>query len=296
MPKPIYWWSLALVWLITACQTTPTKVYETSTADILPLIKGAREPLTIDSDTVVLDARIPFDFAMAHIPGAINIQWQEFTQSRGAYPGLLQKDLFALTRRLARLGITTDSKVVVVGPGPTGQGEEGRLAWTLYYLGIKNVHFASLSYFKTRLTNEQNSPPREPATIWKPRVRSSVMATRDEVLKAIASPGEIKLIDVRSHQEYFKKQGLGLGYSEPDLQALNIEWKEFFTPDGRPNLAIRERLMGVGIKPKDRVILISNQGVRSAAVTMALLAMGYEGAANYAGGFKELVSQKKAKF
>lgn len=277
-------WVLASIFFV-GCQLKPTKVTETYQIDIGPLVQGLRRPLLIDKDTIVIDVRSPFDYAMAHIPNSINLQWQEFAKHRSKNPGELEDDRFKMARRLARLGIQPSSKVVVVGSGLSGQGEEGRMAWTLFYLGVHDVHMASIDYFKAPLTTK-SSEPRPSAPYWQPQLSPSVLATKAELLKAITKQGapepeKIHLIDVRSQKEYFRKEGFGLDYAEPDLQAINIEWREFFDSYGRPNPSIKERLIGVGIKPSDRVIVISNQGVRAAAVTMALLSLGYDRAANY---------------
>ena len=127
------------------------------------------------------------------------------------------------------------------------------------------------------------------AKVWSPRPIIKLDVDREEVVGAVTGRNKerIVLIDVRSKREYFKKN-LGDRYSEPNLQALNIPWKEFYTRSGRPNLAMKDQLVGVGIRPSDRILVISNKGVRSAAVNYALLTMGFKNAGNVSGGVKEL--------
>ena len=282
-----------------SCQTA-TKVYEKRKQSISgkhpDLEQAARLPIVINEDTVVLDARGSFDFAMAHIPGSKNIHWEDFAQIRSAYPGKLKnkKALYKMARRLARKGLTPESEVVIVGNGVKGKGQEGRLAWTLYYLGVRNIQFADISYFDFKLTNTINpEPPQKNKPIWKPDYHPSILAVKGEIRKATmdlptSRNEKVFLLDVRSKKEYFSKRSFGGDYG-PDLQAIHIEWKEFLTPQGRPNLEMKARLRAIGMGPESRIIAISNRGVRSAAVAMVLTTMGFDNAANYAGGFKELL-------
>jgi len=261
------------------------------------------EPLIIDASTVVLDARPAFDHSLSHIPKSISLHWSDFTQAQpDRARGLLQSDHFALARRLARLGLTPESKVVVVGRGLKGEGEEGRLAWTLRFLGIKQVRAAPISFFQAAMTN-QPSVPFLPAAIWKPEVNERLLATREELFAVIKrrgvyqpmSPGPglpaklYRILDVRSPREYLGKEGLGLTRKIPNMEAINIDWREFFDPDtGLVNPAIKAQLESIGVTPAQRIIVISERGVRSAAVAMALMELGFADVANFAGGLQSL--------
>jgi 3-mercaptopyruvate sulfurtransferase SseA len=48
--------------------------------------------------------------------------------------------------------------------------------------------------------------------------------------------------------------------------------------------------MSVGITENKEIFVIGNQGIESAAVTLALRDLGYKLAANYAGGYVELLA------
>ncbi|MEQ1878094.1 MAG: ABC transporter ATP-binding protein, partial [Bdellovibrionia bacterium] len=61
---------------------------------------------------------------------------------------------------------------------------------------------------------------------------------------------------------------------------VNIEWKNFFDEKGRPRREILKELKTVGLEPSTRIYVLSGDGVRSAAVTMALRDLGYEKAGN----------------
>lgn len=293
--------ALGCVGSMTGCALKPTVAHENPDRKAEGINDASQtqaqvpieEPIVINERTVIIDARPAFEYSMAHIPRAINLKWSDFTEPEPEpmSRGVLQRDTFAIARRLARLGLTPDSQVVVVGEGTAGQGEEGRLAWMLAYLGIKNARFAALHSLKIHLTNiateNLTSVP-----IWRPEPVESLNVTKAELLEVINKAGQTKplaLIDVRSEREYLGKEGLGLIKKVPDMGAINIPWTEFFTDRLSINPSMRARLESVGIKPEHRIIVLGNDGVSSAAVTMALRAMGFSQAGNYAGGLRELL-------
>jgi thiosulfate/3-mercaptopyruvate sulfurtransferase len=286
----------ALMLALGGCQSKPTKAYETSQAKIkdVPGEKNAELP-QIGKGTVIVDARPAFDFSLSHINGAINLRWDEFTQQKDPFRGLLDADLFFHARRLARLGIGPDTPVIVVGRGQQGKGEEGRLAWTLKYLGLKNVKFAHIDVFDRPQVREE-APPKEPVPIWKPVLEDSLMVDRAVVMKRAmrtSTDSNTIIIDVRPPSEYLGKAATRLSNPPPDLGAINIPWNEFITHQGTANLNIKEMLLQVEITPDKEIIVLSNGGIESATATLVLRELGFTKAANYAGGYMELMAEPK---
>jgi thiosulfate/3-mercaptopyruvate sulfurtransferase len=285
--------------LVASCATKPTVVYE-NPARKMEMAEKINDPVRVTPETVVIDARSAFDYSMAHIPHAINLKWSDFTEPEPTQRGILQKDVFEIARRLARFGVSPDSRVVVVGRGLKGNGEEGRIAWMLAFLGVKNVQFADIDAFRTQLTNAVTSPPTG-VPMWKPEPLESLNVSRDELMHVVAhhglekpttfakgqAPTLYRIIDVRTENEYLGREGLGRVRKFPDIGAINIPWTQFFTDGFRPNPGMRDKLKAVGITPDQRVVVIGNVGVASGAVTMALLALGYPQAGNYAGGWQD---------
>ena len=290
LSKRVINFSLAfIVATILGCSLSPTKVYTVQSVDLAGLTKSLDKPIKVTDKTILIDARPTFEYAVAHLAGAVNVQWVEFADLRGPFPGRLKADLQSEARKLARLGITPKSHVVVVGSGLNGRGEEGRLAWTLLYLGVKNVEVAHVDSLGLYYSN-MDVPPKENVPYWEPQLAGSIWAERDEVKDAInlRHNERVHILDVRSKNEYFSKNK-ALEYEVPDLRAINIEWFEFYRTDGRPNPAIKEQLRAINVQQADRIIVICDNGLRSGAVTYALLAMGYKKAASMAGGYPELL-------
>lgn len=254
------------------CQTQPTKVTETQTRDFGVIADKLSKPIVLTENLVILDARPPFDYGLNRIQNSRSFQWINLTEPGGL--GLVLKDPRQAALRLSLLGIRPESPVLIVGYGLSGQGEEGRLAWNLLYYGFKDVQTANVEVFRKAYTQAQTPHPvNEPE--WKPEVRDELLASFDELNHWAKHPKErsekrIFLIDVRSKSEFFEKSK-----ANPDVGAIHIEWKEFFTQEGRPNPAIRAKLNDLGIGLNDQVILFDNKGLRSGAASYALLALGF---------------------
>jgi 3-mercaptopyruvate sulfurtransferase SseA len=292
--------TMAALLALFGCQTKPTKTSQ-SEERAFDFSKAA-QPISITPTTIVVDARPAFDYSTAHVPHSVPLSWSDFTEAEPAQRGIIQSDTYGAARRLARAGLSPDSQVVVLGSGLNGGGEEGRLAWMLAYLGVSNVQFGAMDSVKPRLTNEPEAHPLKEAPIWKPVVQESLNATRDEVLFAInqnafVKPASFKgapariyhFIDVRSERAYLGKEGIGALKHVPNMEAINVPWKQFFTADMRPNPSTSNQLRSMGCSPEDRIIILDENGIASAAVTMALRAFGFTNAANYAGGLQDLI-------
>lgn len=284
---------LAALFSLIGCSTVPpeTRGYQTQSVETKILRDRLSKPVRINERTVILDARKPFDFAMSHAPGSINLSWTEFAENKPPVPGRLKADLSQSALRLSRLGISPETPVVVAGYGSQSSGDEGRLAWTLIYLGVKDVQIAALESLGLTFSNLVQPPPRENAKAWQPVLVSSVLAQGKEVLKigTTQATGRHHIIDVRTLSEYADTSTRKRGFKKPDLRAVNIPFQEFFDQKGRPNLNIVQRLQSIGIQPDHRIIVLSNNGVRSGAAAFALLSLGFKDTANYAGGWTDLI-------
>lgn len=298
--------------MMVSCQTKPpTKI----TQEKPILTESALSAKLMEGNPVILDVRAPFEFNLSHVPGAINVRWEDFSQQDPNSRGVLLEDLFSVARRLSLIGIDADSKVVVLGKGALGNGEEGRIAWTLNVLGVKDVHTALHSSY--REMNVQEAPAVKNKPYWKPVIEESLFidaknfkayATQQLPQLRIAAKknrksgvdlpvnslfgmnfneakNKIIILDVRPSAEY----GINnlTKYKNVKAPIAQLDWKEFFTAMNFPNKDVEKKLEAKGLT-KDKVILvISNHGVRSGAVTFALRQLGYRQSVNFAGGYEQ---------
>ena len=188
-------------------------------------------------------------------------------------------DLSREARRLALYGIEPTSSVIVIGNGIKGDGAEGRLAWTLAYMGIKNVKALPISKFNIPMTAAETPPPKNKAP-WKPSYDESLVVQRKTFLKEVKRiPRAALVLDVRDEKEYLKDDVIG---------ALNIPWQNFMNLDGSVNSAMASQLESLGHSKSKLIIVVSNAGVRSAYITLLLRQLGFLKATNFAGGYLSL--------
>lgn len=286
--------------LLVSCVQKPTKV----TSENPVVARKEAQKAKVTSETVILDARSPMDFNLSHIPGSVNVAWEDFARRAPDYRGLIEKDLHPIARRLALIGIDPQTPVLVVGKGHLGKGEEGRVAWTLESLGIANVQLANVEDFRER---RDGGVEIKNKNFWTPQLDQSVEITWDELkakiegssyprtrarAKALGNtPLPVKdenfvVIDVRSPEEYSIDN---LNKRTPRVFRFhNIDWREFLTENMDPNPAVMKLLVDRGITQMTEINLISNHGVRSGAVTFALQKLGYKKARNFAGGYEQV--------
>lgn len=283
------WLNFLFLFVVAGCKQLPTRVYETQERQNK---NSQSNPALLTENTVIVDARPAFDYSVAHLNGSIPLRPEDFNQREEKFKGYLDPDHFTLTRRLARLGISPETSVVVVGRGLQGRGEEGRVAWTLKRLGVRNVRFASIDNFSIPL-GAAEAPPRSPTVMWKPQGDESLEVSRkdfiQETMKPRAGPDSVVIVDVRPSEEYLGKVSSARAPTPPDIGAINVPWKDFFLQNGTVNEKIKERLQSIGISPERKIFVISQDGIESAAVTLALRELGFLKASNFSGGYLELL-------
>lgn len=270
-----------LILFSVGCQTPPTKTFETKPNT------AKDEKALIGENTVLVDARPPFLSAIARPSGSIELQWQDFAQKEPPFEGYLEKDLFFHARRLARLGIGPGTDVLVLGRGEAGEGEEGRLAWTLRRLGLRNVRFASIDAVNWPLARDQ-APARAEVPIWKPQPDPTLEVGRLEALELLKKEANATwVLDVRDPSDYLKGPQV-FDQLRVTARIINVPWIEFIEARGRPDPSVKQKLAAVGVAPSDRLLVIDEKGVRSATATLVLRDLGFDRATNWTGGYREI--------
>lgn len=309
MFKKKYLFLLVVGLFVTSCVQKPTQVVETK----IPQVKLQELRAEVQAGTVILDTRKPLDFYANKIPGSILVEWKDFTMKLPGAEGVLDREPVNITRRLALWGINQDTNVIVVGKVKDATREEealfGRVAWMLKEMGVKRVKTFSFDLFKREVPGLNEAPPMN-KDLWMPIGEAKTEILFDEFQRMIfpfnysfkfytlknkdekaglrvgrIKNAKIHYIDVRSKAEFDRES---LKTWDSQFQIQNMEWQQFFTSEGIPNLNMEKTLETMGIHKSDIIILISNQGVRSAAVTYALSDMGYVDAKNFSGGYDYL--------
>lgn len=310
---------LSVVMALVGCQAPgPTQIRESGSPvplDDSPKSWAAR---VLNENPVILDARSPLDYNASHVPGALNAIWTDFTQVQSERRGLLMDDYRALTRRLALWGIHPGSSVLVLGNGREGQGEEGRIAWMLRFLGVRKVMTGSVRHF--RMQNPRGPERPRNASYWNPRFEDGLALSLGEfqnltmsrqggkvVTKARAAALSLHvapmppvrerkavILDVRSMQpessraEDWRRKIL--------IPMHSMDWRFFFDEAGRPDRAVVAQLEALGVTREHEIYIVSEQGVESGAAAFALDQLRFGKPRNFVGGLKWLRSVRQKDF
>jgi thiosulfate/3-mercaptopyruvate sulfurtransferase len=285
----------------TACQILPPTVARDTTVGPHPTEALAAEAPAafasriISKDPVILDVRSPLDFGVSHVPGSINTRWEDF-RSPAISSNALDPDRFGLARRLALWGIDPEQPVLVLGLGFEGLGEEGRVAWSLRLLGVKDVETATIRLFASQIPREGESRPANKA-IWKPKTKERLEISSAEFqntafedpLPRVSSrarakalqgapigrlQGEAKhiLLDVRHSNE---KGDRSISAMKPRGRLVETSWRNFFDEHGRGNCAGVQILTENQVTADQEILIMDEDGVAAAAVAFVLDSCGF---------------------
>lgn len=213
----------------------------------------------------LVDARKPPDYAMGHIPGAVNIPASEFLEMRGRVTTLPSKE--RVESMLGTRGIPNDSLVVAYDDRYGTLA--GRLLYTLAYYGHRDLALLNQNF---DLYAAQGNPVETgaPAVVPVPYRASGpapIRATKEEVLKSANASGP-RLLDTRAPNEYM------MGHIP---NALNFPWMNAVAQDRifRPPEELRRMFAERGLKPDDEIICYCAMGMTSSHTYWALRLAGF---------------------
>jgi thiosulfate/3-mercaptopyruvate sulfurtransferase len=184
-------------------------------------------------------------------------------------------------------GVTPDRPVVVYD---TDSGvRAARVWWFLDYLGhpaprLLDGGFTAWSAEGRPVTTVAVKPTE---SAWHGTPDPSKVATWQQVRDRLGRP-ETALVDTRSEAEYFGELvRASRGGAIPG--AVNIEWKQNLTADGRFKSPDELRAMynAAGITPDREVVTYCQGGYRAAHSYIALRLCGFDRIRNYTGSWKE---------
>lgn len=251
-----------------------------------PFIDVAHAQQLIAQKAIVLDAR--GDRAAApYIQGARVAEWTDIRDG-WLRTGRLDGDQDRLRRYFEARGVQRGTPVIVYGAMADGWGEEGRIWWTLKYLGHPRVFIIDGGIQRWR---QENGPitAQPAALLGQPtafEVRKAARLRTDwRKLEAYRRSGA-SIVDVRTRAEfdggtpYWSSRGGHI----PGAQWLY--WKHLIRADGQLKSVdeLRKLFRKAGIDQERPVVTYCTGGVRSAFVVAALTQAGIP-AINYDGSW-----------
>ncbi|MEH1832590.1 MAG: sulfurtransferase [Nostoc sp.] len=250
------------------------------------------------SNTVIIDTRSSEDYAISHIPQAINIRDFFTYLLENSYSAGLEKLQEYFAKIISRAGISGAEWLIVYEDTLNkGYGQSCRAAFLLKYLGCAQVsilHGGYRAWLRAGLPITDEVPLRE-SSIFRLHPKADMIVTTAEMLEAIDNSAIIKL-DVRDSEEWL---GLSSSPYAPDFcprkgripNAVWLEWHRMMNcesqiPTFRSPDEILEICQSVGITSESIVYVYCFKGSRAANTLIALEEAGIS-ARNYFGSWNE---------
>lgn len=237
------------------------------------------------------------EYAAAHIPGAVYIDWtRDIVDLNNPVPvQVAPPDVIA--ELFGRLGIGDDT--LVVAYDDTFSIFAGRLLWVLRYYGHESARVLDGGWVKWRAEDRPvtRAVPTPPPAVFTPRPQPALRRTADDVLAVLptlqSDADAPLLIDARGAAEYAGDESRAVrGGHIPG--ATNVFYRNFVNDVDQTFAApdqIRERFASAGVDLdaiNDRdVIAYCNGGVSATATTLALELATGKRAAIYDGSWNE---------
>ena len=272
--------------------TTTTATNLLSPADALSLQQSG--------EALIIDVRDGEDYAKEHIAGAVSIPQMFYHLSKTADEDLEEaKQLFEVLFQKA--GVTSETLVILYEDGMASRfGGSFRGWWWLNFFGHSKAAVLDGGY---KLWTAEGLPVDSIEVIPEPTdfkisLNESVLARKEDILKAIDDPGVV-LLDNRDAREWFCEGSSPYDTPEEDFSprrgripgATWVEWTDLMDDSDSPTFRspeeIREIMSAKGIEPDDDVIIYCFKGSRASNTFAALKYAGFTRLRNYLGSWYE---------
>jgi thiosulfate/3-mercaptopyruvate sulfurtransferase len=259
---------------------------------------------------VVVDIRKVEEYKAGHIPGAINVFYNNWAPGKGGLQNEMPPD-DDLADLLSGNGIQTDSLVVVYGKTDSGPDRVNvtRVAWALKYAGVQKISVLSggldkWSVREKRTVSTETIKPR--AKAYKGTFNKNLLAKKDYVLSRI---GKATIVDTREPAFFMGQQKLPFVAKAGRIPgAVNLPTMQIFEkyPPGehmetccwtyKDVAALKNMATGVvGNDPAKEIIVYCDSGrVASAWWFILAEALGYKNVKIYDGSMEEWTKDANA--
>jgi thiosulfate/3-mercaptopyruvate sulfurtransferase len=251
-----------------------------------------------DCQAVVVDVRDPEQFALGHIPGAVNIPEMFSTLSMTDEDGLREM-IEVFVPLFQQAGIRHDQTVIVYEESlNTRYGGSCRGYFQLSLLGHRDVGIldGGLDQWLRAGHPLSTNPTQVTQSDFQPCLQDDFMATLDDVIDAVDDPS-VKLLDNRDVEEWrgVSSSPYGVDFAPRKGRipgARWVEWYEFMEEtDGIPHFKSAEKIRSlcaqVGLEPQDDIIIYCFKGARASNTLIALKLAGFTRLRNYYGSWNE---------
>jgi thiosulfate/3-mercaptopyruvate sulfurtransferase len=251
------------------------------------VVSPAEAGALIAGGALVLDARADRLRRSDPVPGAVSVQWHQFTEPEAPLIGRPLADDGELSRRLQAVGVRGADPVVVLGDPVRGWGEDGRVVWMLRALGHERAVMVDGGLPALAAAGLLAiAPPRLPGNFTVAR-QDDLLITREELRQRL-DRSDMVILDAGEPGEFAGRSPYGESRGGHVPGARLLPFRELLAEDGNllPPDRLRARLAALGIRPGTEVVAYCSGGVRSGWLTTVLNNLGVP-ARNFAGSMWE---------
>lgn len=256
------------------------EVFFSSPPSLLILNQNPTQPKSkakIVNQTKLIDARSRERWLKKRLPKSIYIDWDHLSQPGVGSRGSLRENPQILADDFARMGLSPTDTVYIYGDGQRGSGAEGRLAWTLHWLGFKKIFVTNYSEALKWSQAQTESGPYVPTPTqkWSVKTDTSLIITKSEFVNLKnSSPKKIVTINLKSRSPTFLPEP----YNPSDL---NIYWTDFLDHEKFVKAQLDEYFIRLKLNKKETLVMpLSFAGLRSAYICLILKSWGYNSKIN----------------
>ena len=235
-----------------------------------------------------VDGSAPALFAVAHIPGAVFVDWaKDLVDTSDQVPlQLAGPEQFAEAMRRAGIG---DGMTIILYDDAAGY-YAARVWWSLQVYGCESARILNGGWPAWQATGRPHSSaqPRIEAATFTPRADSRRRLSTADV-QALLGSGDVELIDVRSPADFRGQQGGArrLGHIPGAVNIPATLLTEPGTQRFRSADDLTRVVAGAGLTRGRRIVAYDGAGVGAAKMAFALALLGYSDVAVYDAGWAE---------
>jgi len=246
-----------------------------------------------DSSLLVVDLSTHKQYAQAHIPGAVFLDYAHIVGMNRPYTGLLPEEP-AFEHIINSLGITANTHIVAYDE--EGGGKAARLIWTLHAMGHNKASLLNgglIAWYRDELPLSNDAVTSQPNAAGQQYkvdfTRQPVVADTDYIKENLEN-GSVGLLDARSIEEY---TGASRYAERPGRipGAQHFEWTLAMNADDNYRLLSKEELQpmmdSLGLTQDKEIIVYCQSHHRSALSYLMLKYLGYEKVRGYPGSWSE---------